>query len=166
LIFFGCAKIEEPSGQIENNETLPDQEIWGGKIEITENGRLQSIIHAGYIQTFEKKQVTLFDSGVTVDFFNTQGKHSSVLTSARAKIEEKLNLFLAMGDVVVVSDSGEVLRTERLYWDKDTKRVHSDTLVILTTEMDSLRGYNFESDQNLSSWTIENPTGHTMRRRE
>ena len=165
FIFVGCAEIDEPSTGGERTDA-PDQEIWGGKIEITQDGKLQSIVRAGYIQLFEKKQITLFDSGVVVDFYNKQGQHTSVLTSERARIDERIDLFLALGNVVVVSDSGETLRTERLYWDKEKKKIRSDTLAVLTTAVDSVLGYNFEADENLSSWTLENPTGQTMRKQE
>lgn len=166
FLILGCSRVDESGPVATNNEIVPDQEIWGGKIEITDNGRLQSIVQAGYMQSFQKKQMTLLDSGVTVDFFNKEGQHTSVLTSERASIEEKSDIFKAQGNVVVVSDSGAVLRTERLYWDKKKRRVSSDTLVILTTDLDSLRGYDFEADENLKSWSLKKPTGRTFRRRQ
>ncbi len=166
LLFLGCARVDESGPVTTDDEVVPDQVIWNGKIEITDNGRLQSIVQAGYIQSFQKKKLTLLDSGVTVDFFDKRGRHTSVLTSERARVEEKSDIFLAQGNVVVVSDSGAVLRTERLYWDKKKRRVHSDTLVILTTDLDSLRGYDFEADENLNSWSLKKPTGRTFRRRQ
>jgi LPS export ABC transporter protein LptC len=166
LLISGCARVEEPTGKTTGTEKLPDQEIWNGTIEISNDGRLKSVVRAGYIQVFEKKKLTRLDSGVVVDFYNDLGEHTSVLTSDKAEIDERINLFVARGNVVVTSDSGEVLRTERLYWDKDKKRIRSDTLAVLTTNVDSLRGYNFESDENLTSWSLQQPTGQTMRRKE
>ncbi|MBU0518585.1 LPS export ABC transporter periplasmic protein LptC [bacterium] len=162
----GCAKIDDPSADNDEADKHPDQEIWGGKIEVTDNGVLKSVVQAGYMQYFEQERLTLLDSGVVVDFYNSKGEHSSVLTSRQAKIDERIDIFVALGNVVVTSDSGEILKTERLYWDKELKRIKSDTLAILLTELDSLRGYDFESDENLTDWILKNPTGQTMRRQE
>lgn len=165
LILIGCTRVEEPSGD-RNSVKMPDQEIWNGKIEISENGKLQSVVRAGYMRIFEKRKQTFLDSGVVVDFYNKQGLHTSVLTADSAEIDERMNLFVAQGNVVVTSDSGAVLRTPRLYWDKDKQRIRSDTLAFLTTALDSLRGINFESDENLTSWSLAQPTGQTLRGRE
>ncbi len=165
LLMSGCTQIEEPLTSANNQETVPDQEIWNGEIEITTNGRLQSIVYAGHIESFEKKKITLFSDSVRVDFYDKLGRHTSVLTSQKAKIEEKTDLFVAFGDVVVVSDSGAVLRTERLYWNKSREEIHSDTLVVMTTDVDSLRGYDFRANEDLTFWTLKNPTGQTFRQR-
>lgn len=165
LFLIGCADLEEAPSNLVDNASVPDQEIWNGRIEITSDGRKQSVVQAGHIEVFERKKVTLFSDGVIVDFYNKAGEHSSVLTSQRARIEEKADLFVALGNVVVTSDSGAVLRTERLYWERASRQVRSDTLVILTTELDSLRGFDFESNEDLTSWQLKNPTGQTFRKR-
>lgn len=164
-LLVGCSDLEEPATELVESTSIPDQEIWNGQIEITSDGRRQSVVQAGHIEVFEKQKVTLFGDGVTVDFYNSAGEHTSVLTSQRARIEERADLFVALGDVIVSSDSGAVLRTERLFWDRTDRQVRSDTLVILTTELDSLRGFDFESNEDLSSWQLKNPTGQTFRKR-
>jgi len=166
VLLSGCADVDEPVSGDKASHEQPDQEIWNGKVEVTDDGVLKSVVQAGYMQYFEHERLTLLDSGVVVDFFSKQGQHTSVLTSQRARIDERLDQFVALGDVVVTSDSGEVLRTERLYWDKDDQRIKSDTLVTLLTALDSLRGYDFESDENLTDWVLKNPRGQTMRRQE
>ena len=130
---------------------------------MVKEGRLQYVIQAGRIRTYEKDHLTLLDSSVVLDFFNEAGKHTSVLTSVQARVEENKNIFLAQGNVVVKTDSGAILRTERLYWDETKRKIRSDTLVTMITQYDSLRGYNFEAEEDLSSWQIQQPTGQTMR---
>lgn len=165
LIFLvGCARLQEPKGPARESEEPPNQVIWNGKIEVTRDGKLQSVINTGRTQLFEKKKVTLLDSGVVVDFYNKLGQHTSKLTSQRARVEEAKDLFLAEGDVVVRSDSGALLRTERLYWDKTQQKIRSDTLVVMTTQYDSLRGYIFEANEDLTAWQLQKPTGQTFRR--
>ncbi|MCX6640158.1 MAG: LPS export ABC transporter periplasmic protein LptC [bacterium] len=163
ILFLGCSSVEEPGKMASKAKQPPDQEIWNGTIEVTENGLTQSIIKAGHIELYEDTRVTLLDSGVVVDFFNKKGQHASVLTSLAAKIEEKHDIFLATGNVIVISDSGAMLRTERLYWDRKNRQIRSDTLVTMTSAFDSLRGYEFDAKEDLSSWQLKRPTGQTFR---
>jgi LPS export ABC transporter protein LptC len=163
LIVVGCSSVGESGKKVADTKPLPDQEIWNGRIEISNRGLKQSLVRAGHIQLFEDRNVTLMDSGVIVDFYNNQGQHSSVLTSYRARLEEKHDFFLAEGNVVVTSDSGAVLRTERLYWDRENRKIRSDTLVTMTTQYDSLRGFEFDANEDLRSWQLKRPTGMTFR---
>jgi len=164
LLVMGCSQLPESQTSEGGESQTPDRVIWNGRIEVTEGGKLKSVIRAGKISTFEKRKITELDSGVVVDFYNKQGIHSSTLTSQRAKVEEVTDLFMAQGDVEVVSDSGATLRSERLYWDRKERRIRSDTLVIMTTEYDSLRGFDFEAEEDLTSWRLQRPTGQTFRR--
>ena len=164
LCVIGCSKLPESQTGVGGPSQEPDQVIWNGRIEVIEGGKLKSIIQAGKISTYEKRKITEMDSGVVVDFFNSRGIHSSQLTSRRARIEELTDLFMAQDSVVVLSDSGAKLRSERLYWDRKARKIRSDTLVVMTTEYDSLRGFDFEANEDLTAWSLQQPTGQTFRR--
>lgn len=166
-LFFlsACSRIPDSTTKSESEVESPDQVIWNGKIEVVEKGDLQSVVNAGKISLFNKRKVTLLDSGVVVDFYNKVGKHTSRLVADSARVDDMQDLFVAQGNVVVASDSGAILRTERLFWDRARRKVHSDTLVVLTTEYDSLRGYKFESNADLTTWQLQQPMGQTFRRK-
>ena len=143
MFVIACSKLPESQMGEGGESRAPDQVIWNGRIEVIEEGKLKSIIQAGKISTYKKRKITELDSGVVVDFYNSRGVHSSQLISRRARIEEITDLFMAQDSVVVVSDSGATLRSERLYWDRKERKIRSDTLVVMTTEYDSLRGFDF-----------------------
>jgi len=164
LFVIGCSKLPESQMGEGGESQAPNQVIWNGRIEVIEGGKLKSVIQAGKISSYEKRKITELDSGVVVDFYNGRGIHASQLTSRRARIEEITDLFMAQDSVVVVSDSGATLRSERLYWDRQARKIRSDTLVVMTTQYDSLRGFDFEADEDLTSWSLQRPTGQTFRR--
>jgi LPS export ABC transporter protein LptC len=162
----GCTRLYESTPSDKNAENLPSQTISQGKIDVVKGGRLEYIIQAGRIRSYEKERLTLLDSGVVVDFFDREGRHTSKLTSDEARVDEGKNVFKALGNVVVRTDSGDMLLTERLFWDEAKRKIRSDTMVTMMTEFDSLRGYNFEADEDLTSWQIQRPSGQTMRKLE
>jgi LPS export ABC transporter protein LptC len=142
---------------------LPEQEIWNSTIIMSRDGATTSIIHAGHIARYKQKTETLLDSGVTVDFYDKQGRHTSVLTSNEGMVKGEENDLSAWGNVVIVSDSGQVLRTEAIRWDAATEKIVSDTFVTITSALDTLYGIGLVSDAQLENWEIKKPTGKTYR---
>ncbi len=156
----GCEEKIKPSvlGGV-SSATLPTQESWNTTVTFTDSGIVKAILKAGHISAFEASKQTLLDSGVHVDFFDEHGKHSSVLTSRSGKVDENTNNLEAIGNVVVVSDSGVVVETEKLFWDNQRQLIHSDEFVKITSPKESLQGHGFESDQSLRNYRIFRVTG-------
>ena len=137
----GCEEKIKPSvlGGV-SGAALPSQESWITTVTFTDSGIVKAILKAGHIAAYEATKQTLLDSGVHVDFFDEHGVHSSVLTSRTGKVDEATNNLEADGNVVVVSDSGVVVETEKLYWDNRRQLVHSDDFVTITSPKETSAG--------------------------
>jgi len=162
VFFYGC---KSENRQVYNNANIhqaPDQEIWNARIMFTKDERVTSILKARRLNIYEKEGLTIADSSFQLDMFNEAGVHSSVLTADSGVVKGEDSL-MAYGNVVVISDSGVVLETEVLFWDKIRGGVRSDTDVILTTETDTLYGDGLIADEGLANWEIFNPRGQTTR---
>jgi LPS export ABC transporter protein LptC len=100
---------------------------------------------------------------IHADFFNQQGEHSSVLTARQGVVDNNTRNLTAIGNVVVVSDSGIVLETEELMWDNQRQKVISEVTVKFTTAIDTLIGDSFISDPDLVNYEIRNARGYSKR---
>jgi len=144
---------------------VPDQQGWNSKMTATINGRVSAIIQYGHMERYANQRVVRFDGGVEVDFYNAEGKHSSNVKSKRGTLYEPNNDVEAIENVIVVSDSGMTLRSERLRWDQQRQKILTNDFVVITTaERDTLWGHGFESDQSLKNWSILRPTGVTEKK--
>ena len=159
-LLWGCEEKIKPSvlGGV-SSTTLPSQESWNATVTFTDSGIVKAILKAGHISQYEGTKQTTMDQGVHVDFFDEHGLHSSVLTSQAGKVDETTNNLEATGNVVVVSDSGIVVETEKLYWDNQRQLIHSDEFVKITSPKEKLQGHGFESDQSLKNYRIFRVTG-------
>jgi len=92
-------------------------------------------------------------------FYDTHGNHTSKMTSRRGKVNDETQDLEATGKVVIVSDSGTTVRTEKIFWDNATQKIHSDAFVEITSPREVLRGYGFESDQDLKNYKVFRVTG-------
>jgi len=165
LFFFilqGCTEIRDGSEANGVNQEVPDQEILDAEVIFTKSERITSILKARRLLIFEAKRLTIADSAFTLDIFDSEGKHTSVITADSGVVKGEDSL-VAIGNVVVVSDSGVILETEILFWDRLRGGVRSDTDVVLTTESDTLYGDGLIADEALNNWEIFNPRGTTIR---
>ena len=160
LIFiFGCEVIEDKrSGN--SREGRPDAESWNATITLTNEGVKRATIRAGHLENYDERQYILLDQNIDADFFNSEEVYTTNLKSKVAEIEENRDYMIAIGNVVVVSDSGVTLFTDTLSWDNVREKVYTDNRVIfITEEKDTLYGIGFESDVALDNWKILKPTG-------
>ncbi|MBI1803053.1 MAG: LPS export ABC transporter periplasmic protein LptC [Ignavibacteriae bacterium] len=138
---------------------IPTQESWNATITFTDSGRVTGILHAGHIAMFSDKRSTLLDSSITVDFYDRQQRHTSILTAKWGRVNDVTHDFEAHDNVVVVSDSGTTLRTEELFWNNRTQKVTTTAFVDIKSPAEHLQGHGFESDQSLNHYTIFKVTG-------
>ena len=142
----------------ETRDGLPDAESWNATITLTNKGSKRAIIKSGHLQKYQQRQYILLDQKVDADFFNEDEIYTSNLKSEIAEIDESKDFLIAMGNVVVVSDSGVTLFTDTLSWDNVEEKIFTDDRVIFITEQnDTLYGIGFESDIDLTHSKIFKP---------
>lgn len=159
-VLAGCneRKLTPPRGGIDG-VGLPDQESWQSHITFSDSGRVKAVVQAGHIRMYDERRETLLDSGVVVDFYDSRGLHSSRLTADRGRVHDATKDLEAFDNVVFVSDSGTVVRTEYLYWENARRKVRSDRFVHVKSAKEELQGYGFEADQNLKNYVIYRVSG-------
>ena len=159
IVLFACSNVESDKLG-ETREGLPDAESWNATITLTNKGSKRAIIKSGHLEKYQQRQYILLDQNVDADFFNENEIYSSNLKSEIAEIDESKDFLIAMGNVVVVSDSGVTLYTDTLSWDNVDEKVFTDDSVVFITEQnDTLYGIGFKSDIELNNWEIMQPTG-------
>ena len=159
LLMMSCSDLPEQS-QSTRQDGLPDQESWNVIITLTDEGLRRAVVKSGHLQKFHDRQFINLDKGVDVDFFDSEENHTSNLLSQNATVDEKTNSMKAVGQVIVVSDSGVTLFTDTLSWDNRKELVFTnDSVMVVTEENDTLYGIGFESDMALEYWKILQPSG-------
>jgi LPS export ABC transporter protein LptC len=160
IILDSCQKKQDNIVADMEQTEYPDQQGWNSTVTSSKKGIVGAIIKYGHMQRFKKQKVVEFDSGIVVDFYDEQGSHTSNLTSNKGRLDEATNNIEAFGNVVVVSDTGITLKTERLKWDNSIEKIISNNFItIVTAEKDTFYGNGFESDQNLENWHITGFSG-------
>ena len=114
-------------------ESIPDNFITNPTITISKKN-ITSLKTAADFLIKNESENTRLKGNVIADFFNDLGEHTSVLNADSAIINETDNSFSAYGNVQILSDSGFVLTTKKIYWDRNYNKVISEDSVRFTTE--------------------------------
>ena len=147
-----------PVGQTD----IPSQESWRSTVVFSDSARVKAVLWAGHIASYSRQRVTMMDDSVHVDFFGEAGEHTSLLTARRGKVDDATQDFEAHENVVVVSDSGTTLRTEKLFWTNADRKIHTDAFVDITSATERIMGQGLISDQGLKHYKIFKVTGQAV----
>ncbi|MFA3782736.1 LPS export ABC transporter periplasmic protein LptC [Melioribacteraceae bacterium 4301-Me] len=159
LITYSCGEKQiKPEFEVAPfTQKIPSQESWNSKVLFTDNGVLKAILYSNHLQIYEDQKITLLE-GVKIDFYNSNGKKTTTLTSLRGKVDDITKNMFAIDSVVAVNDSGVVLKTSELMWRNKDQKILTDKFVTISSPKEIIKGYGFVSDQKLNDYVIKNIT--------
>ncbi|MBI2419444.1 MAG: LPS export ABC transporter periplasmic protein LptC [Ignavibacteriales bacterium] len=160
LVLSGCqsAKVKPIVGSTISSKDMPAQESWQSVIVFTDSGKTKAVLHTGYLRAYPQRMETLLDSSVQVDFYNLLQKIETVLTSKHGKVDDRTKNLFAYENVVVKNTDGVTLESEELLWENERAKIITDKFVTITTKVEKIQGYGFESDQFLRNYVIHKVT--------
>jgi LPS export ABC transporter protein LptC len=159
-LLIGCSR-DKPPGPARDGEQ-PLQITRGFTTTESDSGLVRYVLKAR-IARFYAGDITRAED-VQVDFYD-EGKKVSVLTARQGFLDADGRL-RAQGTVVVRSEEGYVLETEKLFWDRGNQKIRSDEFVKITKGRDVLTGYGLTTGPNLDLIDIERDVQGTVVERE
>jgi LPS export ABC transporter protein LptC len=162
LLIGGCEDRLKTSVVPLPQTDIPSQESWRSTVIFSDSARVKAVLWAGHIASYDQSRVTMLSDSIHVDFFSASGEHLSLLTARRGKVNDATQDFEAYDNVVVVSDSGTTLRTDRLFWTNAEQKIHTDAFVDITSPTERIMGHGLVSDQGLKNYRIFRVTGQAV----
>jgi len=162
-VWSGCEEKVKPSVVALSQGEIPSQESWRSTVILSDSARVKAVVWAGHIASFGQQRLTELEDSVHVDFYNSKEEHTSLLTARRGKVNDATQDFEAHENVVVISDSGTILRTDRLFWTNKDQKIHTDAFVDIVSPTEHIMGTGLISDQNLKNYRIFKVTGQSLK---
>ena len=100
-----------------------------------------------------------FPKGVYLEQFDINLTVQASLEADYAHYDENRQIWMLRGNVHALNRKGEQFDTPLLFWNQKTHRVYSDTTIHITREKSIIYGVGFDSNEEMSQYTILNPTG-------
>jgi LPS export ABC transporter protein LptC len=131
-----------------------DQKMFGVRTILTDQGVRNAELEADSAFFFdENTRIEL--RGVKLTFHTRTGERNSVLTSREGTYNTRQSQMEARGNVVVVSEDGRRLTSEKLRYDQMRNEISSDTAFVLTEPGRRLEGIGFTSDPNMNNVRVQ-----------
>lgn len=100
-----------------------------------------------------------FPDGLHLQQFDKNMRPEATMDCDSAKFFSAKGLWELDGHVVAVNTLRDSFLTNQLFWNRNTRRVYSDSFVHIVRADHILEGYGFESDEQMSAYSLKNPTG-------
>lgn len=144
-----------------SERNTPDEIFTDFTTQESDSGMIKWRLTAPKASKFTAKDLVLLETP-TILFFNDDGALQTTLTSKYGELYQDSRDMLAYGDVVVVSEDGDVLEADSLYWRDSDEKIVSNTFVKLRRGKDVLTGIGLECDYNLSAVNIKKDVQATI----
>ena len=127
---------------------------------ISDSGYTRYHITTDIWQMFEdvREPYWKFPVGLRLEQYNEQLQPSGNMICDSARYLERQRLWKLDGNVVMVNVMRDSFYTQQLFWDQMHRRVYSDSFIHIVKGDRVIEGYGFESDQNMTSYSVNRPT--------
>ena len=159
LFVFGC---ENDEGEIKKWTIKKDMvdEVRNVQSIFSQRGVLKAILVSPLMLQYQTDTIAVeFPKTLHVDFFDSTGKKESQLDARYGKFFQSLNKVFLRDSVVVANIKGDTLRCPELWWDQNTGKFYTDSIVRLRMVDKTIHGKGMQADQDLSNVSIFQPTG-------
>ena len=162
ILFPACTgKDKKLAEAISENDTLHSMKSLGVTTLISDSGITRYKVVAEEWLIYDKKNPPYwaFEKGVYLEKFDTLFRVDASIKADTAYYHEKKKLWELKGHVQILSQRGDKFQTDLLFWDEKKEKVYSDKFIQIEQEDKIIKGYGFESNQDLTEYEIKNTTG-------
>ena len=141
----------------------PSVEAFNFETTYTDSGVVRYFLKTPRLLIFdrEKSPYKEFPDGFHLQKFDANKKITSELSANYGKNFDNEEKWLATGNVVMVNNQGDTLRSEELIYLIKADKIYSDKFVnIKKGDQDISGSGGFESDSQMKKWSFKKTTGH------
>jgi len=117
---FACNDNFQEIKEINNYETFPLGVAENVKLIYTDSAKVKAILTSPLNKDYtnQKFPYSEFPIGIKIKFYD-KDKNASIVTSNYAIIYNRTNIINFIGDVVINTYDGSILKTSQLFWDPE-----------------------------------------------
>lgn len=162
LLFSSCSGGKKELGEaITERDSLPVMDTRGVNTLISDSGVIRYRVLAEEWLVYDRKSPSYwaFEQGLYLEKFDSLFNIDASIKCDTGYYYDKQRLWKLIGHVDIKNLKGERFNTELLYWDEGKQKVYSDRFIRIEQPDRIITGYGFDSNQQLTVYTIHQPEG-------
>ncbi len=146
-LLFSFISCDETATALEGSikDSVVSTRLYNAHFTLKDSGYEKVILRSPEVEMYEHIDTpfTLFPIGLELNFYKKGAKKPGYLRASYAKIIEKKKWYEAKGNVVIVNEDGDSLKTQQLFWNQKTRKIFTpDTTYIIRKDGTYLPSYN------------------------
>jgi LPS export ABC transporter protein LptC len=155
-LFQGCAPKKESLPMAENLMTVPFQAFDTASLHSYEGEARKWTLEADYLRKQLADTGNLLVVPVKISVYDSLGRPASRILADSGSTGADMQVFLLWGNVYIRTQEGMVVKSQRLRWLKEKRKITSETYVqIETPKGDVLRGRGLDAVENFSRFSFK-----------
>ncbi len=160
VLVLACGKTKHDVVNLSfDPETMPTMVTENVITLISDSGTTRYKLKADVWQVFDKAREPFwfFPEGIYLERFTDDFSVEATVRADTAWNYTSMKLWKLKGNVFVQNMNGDRFSSEELYWDQMQQIVYSDEYIEIKTGQTGLKGYGFESNQEMTDYIIFHP---------
>lgn len=165
LFLISCSNDIEKVKELTIRQSFPTETADSIEIVRTDSSKIKLTAFAPLLERYieNEEPYTIFPEGIKVVGFNNYPDTAYSIDAQYAIWYETKKLWEARIDVIVISEDGDIINTEQLFWDENKGIIYSDQFTRITNEEGIFYGEaGFEALQNGTKWKLKNIKNSTV----
>lgn len=162
ILLFSCNR-ETPSTK-KKKVDFPTRTLVNANIINKDSGVVSWNLRSPLIEEFTTvaSPYKLFKKGLSVDFYQKGKKEPGHFIADWAKLDDGTGIYEGRGNVIIVNEKGDSLKSDQLFWNKKRKTVYtSKEVYLINIKGDSLKATNgLQASDDLEHYTLFNNQGY------
>ena len=162
LVSAGCGETRHSYvANASDGETTPTMTTVNVETYISDSGYTRYHLSTPVWLMFEDAAEPFwrFPDGLDLEQYDLAMHPQATMVSDSATYFSRKRLWRLDGNVVMVNTMRDSFLTHQLFWDQTRRLVYSDSFIHIVSSDRIIEGYGFESNENMTAYTIKNPTG-------
>lgn len=162
-MFFCCTNNAKQVRDLLADENKPIGIAKNANHKYKDSGYITSRLITPLLHDFSNRKehpYNEFPKGIKIVTIDSNRKDSTTITGNYCISYNKTAISEIKGNVVVLNHTDNVvLETNQLFWDQKEKYFFTEDGFRLTTKRDTINGFGFEANQDLTKWLAKDITG-------
>lgn len=169
VTLFSCNR-ETPVVRKDKKTNFPNRSLIDANIIFKDSGKVSMNLRSPLIEEYSliDTPYTLFRKGLELDFYENGAEKPGFFKADWGKLSDKTGIYEGRGNVVIVTDAGDSVKSEQLFWDKNKKLIYSTKLVeLIGKDGSKITAKNgIEAADDLQEYTLFNNEGYILMKEE
>lgn len=164
-ILFSCEKTA-PVVRKDMKTNFPNRSLIDANIIFNDSGRVTMNLRSPLIEEYSliDTPYTIFKKGLEIDYFQDGAIKPGFFKSDWGKFSEKTGIYEGRGNVIIITEKGDTVKSEQIFLDRNRKIIYSTQLVeLIGNDGSRITAKNgIQATDDLEEYTLFNNEGYIL----